>query len=64
MWEAFVDFIWNDPKLTWNFSNSRTFNQIDHTPVKRKGSNPLKDVRLYRGADAGRDQLSQLSNFH
>jgi hypothetical protein len=42
-------------KLTWRFPDRRTVNQIDHVVINSKWRRSLRDVRVYRGADANSD---------
>ena len=42
-------------KLTWTSPDGHTVNQIDHMIINQKWRRSLRDVRVYRGADANSD---------
>lgn len=42
-------------KITWVSPNGKTFNQIDHVLVEKRGASHIMDVRAYRGACCGSD---------
>ena len=45
----------NIHKLTWNSPDKKTINQIDHIIINNKWRKSMKDVRVFRGADANSD---------
>ncbi|XP_060064977.1 uncharacterized protein LOC132545315 [Ylistrum balloti] len=47
----------NIHKETWISPNGTTRNQIDHVSVNRRFRNSVKDTRVFRSADIGRDHL-------
>ena len=42
-------------KSTWISPDRKTKNQIDHTLIKKRFRNSVKDTRVYRSADIGSD---------
>ncbi|XP_013401097.1 uncharacterized protein LOC106166982 [Lingula anatina] len=50
-------------KLTWTSPDGTTTNQIDHIIINGKWRKSLKDVRVYRGADANSDHFLVASSI-
>ena len=50
-------------KLMWMSPNGVTKNQIDHITIDRKFRISLKDVKVRRGADVGRDHELVAANI-